>query len=279
MEHNKSIVVLDFGGQYAHLIARRVRQCGVYSEIKDAETSAEELKGAAGIILSGGPQSVYDPKSPQGDPALFDLGIPVLGICYGLHWMTKALGGEVSEGKTKEYGKTKIHIEDSEWSEADGIPQDLTVWMSHGDEVSKLPDGFTRVATSDACANAGFTHKEKKFFAGQFHPEVTHTEYGEQMLANFVKQCDADPWSIKSYTEHIGEYLKKEVGDRKVFMLVSGGVDSTVAFVLLNKVLGEDRVQGLYVDTGMMRKDETVQIKKAFDALGINNLRIEDASE
>ncbi|MBT4119760.1 MAG: glutamine-hydrolyzing GMP synthase [Candidatus Peribacter sp.] len=279
MEHNKSIVVLDFGGQYAHLIARRVRQCGVYSEIKDAETSAEELKGAAGIILSGGPQSVYDPKSPQGDPALFDLGIPVLGICYGLHWMTKALGGEVSEGKTKEYGKTKIHIEDSEWSEADGIPQDLTVWMSHGDEVSKLPDGFTRVATSDACANAGFTHKEKKFFAVQFHPEVTHTEYGEQMLANFVKQCDADPWSIKSYTEHIGEYLKKEVGDRKVFMLVSGGVDSTVAFVLLNKVLGEDRVQGLYVDTGMMRKDETVQIKKAFDALGINNLRIEDASE
>ena len=279
MEDGRSIIVLDFGGQYAHLIARRVRQCGVYSEIRDAETPAAELNNAAGIILSGGPQSVYDSKSPQGDPAIFDLGIPVLGICYGLQWMAKTLGGEVEEGDTKEYGKTKIHIENTEWTAEDGIPQDLTVWMSHGDEVSVLPEGFSRIATSDACTNAGILHKERKLFGVQFHPEVTHTEHGEAMLRNFVEECDADPWSIESYAEHVGDSIKKEVGDRNVFMLVSGGVDSTVAFVLLNKVLGADRVQGLYVDTGLMRKGESTEIDVAFKELGITNLRIEDASD
>jgi len=279
MDHQRSIIVLDFGGQYAHLIARRVRQCGVYSEIKDADTSAQELKNAAGIILSGGPQSVYDPKSPQGDPALFELGIPVLGICYGLHWMTKALGGEVSSGKVKEYGKAQLKVESGKWKVIEGIPEEMQVWMSHGDEVTVLPDGFERIGTSADCANAFIADANRNFSAVQFHPEVVHTEHGQTLIENFVQSCEADPWSIESYIDHIGDALKKEVGDRKVFMLVSGGVDSTVAFVLLNQVLGEDRVQGLYIDTGMMRKDETIQIKKAFDALGINNLRIEDASE
>jgi len=279
MDHNKSIIVLDFGGQYAHLIARRVRQCGVYSEIRDANTSAEDLKNAAGIILSGGPQSVYDKSSPQGDPKIFDLGIPVLGICYGLQWMAKVLGGDVKQGEVKEFGKAKLKVESGKWKVIEGIPEEMTVWMSHGDEVTGLPEGFEQIGTSDDCANAFIANTSKNMYGVQFHPEVVHTENGQMLIENFVKMCAADPWSIKSYTDLVSESLKKEVGDRKVFMLVSGGVDSTVAFVLLNKVLGEDRVQGLYIDTGMMRKDESRQIDAAFKELGIKNLRMEDASE
>ena len=279
MDHNKSIVVLDFGGQYAHLIARRVRQCGVYSEIKDADTSAQELKNAAGIILSGGPQSVYDSKSPQGDTAIFDLDIPVLGICYGLQWMAKALGGEVKQGEVKEYGKANLKVESGKWKVIEGIPDKMQVWMSHGDEVTGLPEGFEQIGTSEDCNNAFIANTSSNVYGVQFHPEVVHTDNGQTLIENFVKMCDVAPWSIKSYIDHVGDSLKKEVGDRKVFMLVSGGVDSTVAFVLLNQVLGEDRVQGLYVDTGMMRKDETKQIDAAFTKLGIKNLRMEDASE
>lgn len=277
--HPKSIVILDFGGQYAHLIASRIRRSGVFSEIRDVETSADELKDAAGIILSGGPQSVYDPKSPKGDPKIFELGIPVLGICYGLQWMTQALGGEVSQGKVKEYGKAVLTIEDEFYDEDEGLPQSYTVWMSHGDEVSALPKGFDRVATSEDCTNAGIADFDRNLFGVQFHPEVVHTEYGNEMLQNFIDVCDGAPWSISSYAEHIGDQIREQVGDRKVFMLVSGGVDSTVAFALLNKVLGQDRVQGLLVDTGLMRKDEVQKIEEAFQPLGYNNLRIEDASE
>lgn len=279
MESSRSIVVLDFGGQYAHLIARRVRQCGVYSEIKDADTSASELKDAAGIILSGGPQSVYDKASPQGDPEIFNLGIPVLGICYGLHWMVHALGGEVSQGKVKEYGKATLRVNSEELTVAESLPEEFTVWMSHGDEASVLPEGFEMVGTSDDCKHAFIADPVRNFFAVQFHPEVVHTEHGQTILEKFVGICDADPWGIDSYIDYIGDYVKKEVGDKKVFMLVSGGVDSTVAFVLLNKVLGPERVQGLYVDTGMMRKNESKQIHDAFEKLGITNLRMEDASE
>lgn len=279
MEHNRSVIVLDFGGQYAHLIARRVRQCGVYSEIRDADTPASELQNAAGIILSGGPQSVYDAASPQGDPAIFELGIPVMGICYGLQWMTNALGGSVEQGTVKEYGRAKLNIENGDLPVTKGLPDAMTVWMSHGDEAKVLPEGFARVGTSDDCGNAFIADVDRNLYAVQFHPEVVHTEYGQTLIENFVSLCDADPWSIDSYADHIGEYVKKEVGDRKVFILVSGGVDSTVAFVLLNKVLGTDRVQGLYVDTGMMRKNESQEIETAFAKLGIDNLRIEYASE
>ncbi len=278
MEHKRSIVVLDFGGQYAHLIARRVRQCGVYSEIRDANTSAEELKDAAGIILSGGPQSVYDDQSPQGDPKIFDLGIPVFGICYGLQWMTQALGGTVTQGKVKEYGKATLSLQSGASKVIQKLPESMTVWMSHGDEVTGLPEGFERIGTSDDCQNAFIAHKENSVYGVQFHPEVVHTEHGQDLLENFVTLCDAEPWSISSYIDHVGDAIRKEVGDRKVFMLVSGGVDSTVAFVLLNQVLGTDRVQGLLVDTGMMRKEEVMMIGRAFEELGIDNLRIEDAS-
>jgi GMP synthase (glutamine-hydrolysing) len=279
MKHKKSIIVLDFGGQYAHLIARRVRQCGVYSEIKDADTPAEELKHAAGIILSGGPQSVYDSESPQGDPGIFDLGIPVFGICYGLQWMVQALGGTVSPGTVKEYGKAKLKVESGKWKVTEGLPEGMTVWMSHGDAVSALPEGFMRIGKSDDCEFAFVAQTEKDLYGVQFHPEVVHTEHGQDLIKNFVSLCNAEPWNIGSYVKNIGDAIKEEVGDRKIFMMVSGGVDSTVAFVLINKILGTDRVQGLLVDTGMMRKDEVLLVGRAFEELGIDNLRIEDASQ
>ncbi|MDD5469692.1 MAG: glutamine-hydrolyzing GMP synthase [Candidatus Peribacteraceae bacterium] len=278
MEHPRGIVIVDFGGHYAHLIASRIRRMGAYAEIKPPETPLEEFRNAAGIILSGGPQSVYEKGSPQADPGILALGIPVLGLCYGLHWMTQALGGEVKPGKVKEYGKTPIRVVEGGGDLLRDCTKGCTVWMSHGDEAAKLPDGFTLTATSDACKHAAFADASRKLFAFQFHPEVTHTEHGEDMLRRFVALCDAEPWSIESYAEHISAQIKREVGDRKVFMLVSGGVDSTVAFTLLNKVLGQERVQGLLVDTGLMRKHEVASIQEAFKPLRITNLRIEDAS-
>ena len=277
--HPKSIVILDYGGQYAHLIASRIRRFGVFTEIREPEVSIDILKDAAGIILSGGPQSVYDEGSPQADPKIFELGIPILGICYGLHWMTQALGGEVKQGKVKEYGHTVIRTVDGGGVLLGDCGENCSVWMSHGDEAAKLPEGFKLIATSDACANAGFADEDRNFFAIQFHPEVTHTEHGGDILRRFTALCDAAPWSIESYSAEVSEQIKKEVGDRKVFMLVSGGVDSSVAFKLLNDVLGTDRVQGLIVDTGLMRKGEVPLVLQAFKDLGIENLRAEDASK
>src|SRR3989338_780395 len=292
MAHPRSIVILDFGGQYAHLIARRIRQCGVYSEIRPPETPADDLRDSAGIILSGGPQSVYDEGSPQANPAILHLGVPVLGLCYGLHWMTQALGGTVKAGKVKEYGRTEVctvngggfllaSLKRKKREAGSGKREAMTftVWMSHGDEAVKLPEGFARIATSNACANAAFADERRKLFALQFHPEVTHTEHGQEILARFVALCDAAPWSVGGYAKEIEDTIRREVGARKAFMLVSGGVDSSVAFTLLNKVLGADRVQGLLIDTGLMRKDEVGRIREAFDALRITNLHIEDASE
>jgi GMP synthase (glutamine-hydrolysing) len=276
--HPKSIVILDYGGQYAHLIASRVRRFGVFTEIREPETSIDILKDAAGIILSGGPQSVYDEGSPQADPKIFELGVPVLGICYGLHWMTQILGGEVKQGKVKEYGQMKLRIENDKLKITKGLPGEITVWMSHGDEAIRLPEGFERFGTSDSCANAAFSDEDRNFFAIQFHPEVTHTEHGGDILRRFTALCDAAPWSIESYSAEVSQQIKKEVGDHKVFMLVSGGVDSSVAFKLLNDVLGTDRVQGLIVDTGLMRKGEVPLVMQAFKDLGIENLRAEDAS-
>ncbi|MDD4319241.1 MAG: glutamine-hydrolyzing GMP synthase [Candidatus Peribacteraceae bacterium] len=274
-----SIVILDSGGQYAHLIGNRVRRLGAFSEIRVAETPAKDLKGAAGIILSGGPQSVYDKGSPQMDNGIFDLGVPVLGICYGHQWVAHALGGEVKPGKKKEYGHADIDVTEPGSPLFRGLPLRFGVWMSHGDEVVRLPEGFKRTALSETCRIAAMADEERKIFGVQFHLEVTHTQHGMEMLKRFVDLCVPAPWAIESYAKHIGEALREEVKDRKVFMLVSGGVDSTVAFTLLNEVLGKERVQGLLVDTGLMRKDEVKKIEEAFVPLGITNLHIEDASE
>lgn len=274
-----SIVILDSGGQYAHLIGNRVRRLGAFSEIRVAETRASELAGASGIILSGGPQSVYDAGSPQMDKAIFDLGVPILGICYGHQWIGHALGGTVTPGKIKEYGHADIRVSDRSAPLFRGLPDAFGVWMSHGDEVTTLPPGFSVSASSSTCAIAAMSNVDRRIFGVQFHVEVTHTQHGMEILRRFVDLCSPAPWSLEGFGKRIGEEIRREVGDRNVFMLVSGGVDSSVAFTLLNEVLGKRRVQGLLVDTGLMRKDEVKHLREAFDRLGIENLRIEDASE
>ncbi len=273
-----AIVILDFGGQYAHLIASRVRRFGYPSYIFPAEVDPNLLKNAAGIILSGGPQSVYEAGSPQANPKIFDLAVPILGLCYGHQWLAHALGGKVTPAKVKEYGPTKISI-NAETPVFSKLPKDFTVWMSHGDEVSTLPAGFIATASSKDCAIAAMADLKRKIFGIQFHIEVTHSEHGMEILKAFVDFCSPVQWSIKSYADHVSAEIKKEVGNRNVFMLVSGGVDSTVAFRLLNKVLGKDRVQGMIVDTGLMRKNEVKLIVDALKKDGLDNLHVKDASE
>jgi GMP synthase (glutamine-hydrolysing) len=276
--HPGSIVILDFGGQYAHLIARRVRESGAFSQILPPETPASALKDVAGIILSGGPQSVYDAGSPQADPAIVELGKPILGICYGHHWIAHTMGGEVKPGKVKEYGHTEISVMEG-GPLFNGLPNKFVVWMSHGDEVTRLPEGFVVSASSETCAHAALSNQAKNIYTVQFHLEVVHSQHGSDILKKFVDLCGAKPWSMKGSVQRIGDEILSEVSSRRVFMMVSGGVDSTVAFTLLNEVIGPERVQGLLVDTGLMRKDEVRKIKDAFDLLGIENLYIIDASD
>ena len=277
--HPKSIVILDFGGQYAHLIASRIRRFGYKSFILPAETEASTLKKAAGIILSGGPQSVYDKGSPQADLKIFDLGIPVLGLCYGQHWIGHVLGGKTTSANVKEYGQTEISVVEPQSTLFTGLPKSFTVWMSHGDEVVRLPLGFITVASSKDCVNAAMENPKYRIFGIQFHIEVAHTEHGFELLRRFVDLCAPAPWSVESYSAEVSEQIQREVGERKVFMLVSGGVDSTVAFTLFNKVLGPKRVEGLLIDTGLMRKGEITAIQAAFKKIGIKNLQVKDASK
>lgn len=279
MDKSEKIVVLDFGGQYAHLIANRIRRLSVYSEIKDGEVNADELKDYKGIILSGGPSSVSEQASPKCDKAIFDLGIPILGICYGHQAMVHALGGEVSSGAYKEYGFATLEV-----LRQDGIFADLTnqeqVWMSHGDTVTKLPEGFETIGSTTKCKEAAIANFSKNFYGIQFHAEVTHTPKGMGIFSAFLDLCEVKrTWSIQNFLDEEIERIKKQVGDNKVFMMVSGGVDSTVAFVMLEKALGAENLYGLYVDTGFMRKDETTKIKNSLDALGFKNFHVYDASE
>ena len=206
------------------------------------------------------------------------MDIPILGLCYGHQWLAHQLGGEVKGGKVKEYGQAEIAI-DRPCEVLRSVPQTTIVWMSHGDEVTRVPEGFSVVAHSPTCAVAAMADEVRRFYGLQFHIEVTHTKEGMRILENFVKFCGPAPWKIDDFVGVIGDQLKKQVGKKKVFMLVSGGVDSTVAFTLLNKVLGPKRVQGLIVDTGLMRKGEVAMIIDAFRELGVTNLRVEDASD
>lgn len=267
-----TIAVLDFGGQYAHLIANRTRRLNVYSEILDSNTPAEKLKEYKGIILSGGPQSVYDENSPQCDPQLFYLGIPVLGICYGLQIMVHKKGGHVSSGKIKEYGFARLNL-----SKRKGIFEDLepeeNVWMSHGDEVTSLPEGMEIVGSTDNCANAAIADFDKNLYGVQFHPEVTHTDHGMKILDNFLKITGAKrEWNLDKFIENELEAIKKKVGDNNVFMLISGGVDSTVAYKLIQKAIGTKRTYGLFVDTGLIREHEREEVEEAYKKAGIENV-------
>lgn len=272
------IIILDFGGQYAHLIARRIRQLGVYSEIMPNDTNPEDLKDAKGIILSGGPSSVYAENAPKMDKSIFDLGIPILGICYGHQLTAKELGGEVVSGETKEYGFASL--EPKETDIFHGLHGKQQVWMSHGDTVEKLPAGFESIGTTEDCLTAAIENKEKKIYGLQFHPEVTHTTHGMKILENFVNITKAKKeWDMENFIGQKVQEIKDFVKDKKVFLLVSGGVDSTVCFALLEKALGSERVYGLNVDNGMMRKNEAQMIKKNLEEHHFTNFHIVDASE
>lgn len=275
----RPILLLDFGSQFAHLIANRIRRIGAYSDIVPISISAQEIadRNPAGIILSGGPQSVFSPESPQPDAGIFDLGIPLFGICYGHQLLAQHFGGEIRSGE-KEFGEAIFSHTSS--SLFQNIPKESTVWMNHGDSVFSLPEGFETTGETKDCSIAAFEQKEKKIVSVQFHPEVTHSEYGMTILENFVDMCGTKGnWNTQMMLENTITEIQEHVGDRKVFLMVSGGVDSSVAFSLLNKALGEDRVYGLFVDTGLLRKNERESVKKMLAEAGFKNLHVAEESD
>ena len=275
------ILVLDFGSQTAQLIARRIRDFGVYSEIVTAETvcRGEILEDVKGLILSGSPYSVYEDGAPVPDSSIYSTGLPVLGICYGFQRMTEDLGGKVGRLEKTEYGRSRIkYLENSPLF--DGIPENFISWMSHGDSIEKLGEGFSLIARSEhhtACAY----NSEKKLYGIQFHPEVTHCEYGVNLLENFVCGiCGAEKgWDMDSYLRQEIPEIQKAGDGRDVLLLISGGVDSTVVGGLLLKALPSSRVHLMYIDTGMMRKNESAEVEKGLLRLGAENLYMIDASE
>ncbi len=275
----QKIGVLDFGGQYAHLIANRVRRMGVYSEIVSPTAALADIEHYQALIFSGGPSSVYAENAPKFNPEILNFPKPILGICYGHQLIAQTLGGEVKPGEVKEYGIARINIETN-----DGIFSDLakeeTVWMSHGDSVKKLAPGFKITASTPDCPIAAVENSERKIYGMQFHPEVTHSVNGLEMMKNFLREagCTFD-WNLESYLEDSIKNIQKQADGRKVFLLVSGGVDSNVAFSLLNKALGDENVYGLHVDNGFMRKDESAWVKETLHEAGFDNFHVVDAGD
>ncbi len=269
--------MLDTGGQYTHLIARRVRELGVYADVQPSDIPAAELKFRRGIIISGGPASVYQPGSPAIDPEILGLGIPVLGICYGHQLIAHHLGGTVQKGTRGEYGPAHLSLscDDALWN---GVV-DSQIWMSHFDVVSSVPPGFRTTGSSGVSGIAAMSDPARRLFGIQFHPEVVHTYAGKQILENFVFGiCGArTDWNVSQRVPIIEEQIRATVGDRSIFFFVSGGVDSTVAYTLCLRALGPDRVFGIYVDTGLMRKAETEFVRGVFRELGAKNFLVDDA--
>ncbi len=276
---HQKIAVLDFGGQYAHLIANRVRRLGVYSEILDNEIHADQLKDYKGIILSGGPMSVNSEYAPKCDPRIFNLGIPILGICYGHQLMQHMLHGVVVPGRMQEYGLAELTVTKS-IGILEGIKSPSRVWMSHFDMVKELAEGFEIIGSTPDCLTTALANIDKNFYGIQFHTEVTHTEEGMKILDNFLNICKVSrDWSIEQFIEEEITEIKNKIGDKKVFLLVSGGVDSTVCFALLEKALGTDRVYGMLVDTGLMRLNEAEKVKKYLTKAGFSNLHVADKKD
>lgn len=280
MQIQNKIGIIDFGGQYAHLISSRVRRLGAYTEIISNEENISKYKEFSGIIFSGGPSSVYDLDSPNITNEIFDLNIPILGICYGHQLLMHKLGGTVQSSHNREYGKASIDIYKESSNELIiGMDKKEVVWMSHGDEVKKLPEGFYKFASTLDCEYAGVYHPQKKIYGIQFHPEVTHTQKGNQLLKNFVQICGlTGSWNMHKYLEEKLTEIKTLTKDKKIFMMISGGVDSTVSYILISKALGKEKVIGLLVDTGFMRKNEILDLQEKLKKLHIN-LTVYDASE
>ncbi len=275
------ILIIDFGAQYAQLIARRVRECKVYSEIVPKEIKPEEIrkKKPKGIILSGGPASVYAKNAPSCDPKLFDLGLPVLGICYGMQIMAQMLGGEVRRTGRSEYGKAHLKITAPSLLLSE-LPEKQQVWMSHRDAVVKSPEGFVKIAQTEASPVAAFENGERKLFGVQFHPEVVHTPFGLEILKNFLfKACGCLPtWTKVSIIEEAVKYVRKEVGEGKAICALSGGVDSSVAALLVHRAIG-DRLTCVFVDHGLLRAGEAEQVVETFKKNFHINLVHVNASE
>ena len=276
----QSILVLDFGGQYNQLIARRVRECNVYCEVKPYTMSLEDIKAfdPMGIIFTGGPNSVYDEKSPQVDPAIFELGVPVLGICYGCQLIAHNLGGCVTaatDDSAREYGKTETYY-NTDCRLFKGLPKQGVSWMSHGDYMEKVPEGFDLVAHSDACPNVAICDEKRGFYGVQFHPEVNHTEHGTDMIRNFLYEvCGAKgEWTMGDYCKTAIAQIREKVGSGKVLLALSGGVDSSVAAALLAEAVGSQLTCG-FVDHGLMRKNEGDEVEAAFSKWDLNFVRVD----
>ncbi len=277
----QEIIVIDFGSQYTQLIARRIRELKVYSEIIPCTASFSEIeeRKPQGIILSGGPASVFEKDAPSIEKRIFNLRIPILGICYGMQLITHLLGGKVSKAKKREYGKAILKIDDNSTLFSD-VKDNSVVWMSHGDKIIEMPKGFHRIAHTENSPYAAIADFQRKIFALQFHPEVAHTEEGKKILSNFIfKICDCKPsWNMHSFIKTAIEDLREKVGKHKVVCALSGGVDSTVTAVLVHKAIG-DALTCIFVDNGLLRAGEREKVEKMLKENFHINLRVIDASD
>ena len=277
----EKILILDFGSQYTQVIARRVRECRVYSEILPFRTKASEIKKLrpSGIILSGGPASVYAAKAPQVDKKIYDLGIPVLGICYGMQLIAHGLGGKVERSAAREYGPGQLQG-DPKCALFDKLPAKLEVWNSHGDKITKLPAGFRPLGKTENSPHAVIGDTKRHIYGLQFHPEVVHTPRGKEILANFVHRicsCTSN-WTMESFIDRTCREIRKQVGEGRVILGLSGGVDSSVAAVLLHKAIG-DRLTCIFVNNGLLRANEATAVEKLFSREFRIRMKTVDASE
>lgn len=278
MKNHQYVLIIDFGGQYNQLIARRVREHNVYCEVKPYTTPLEQLKALnpIGIIFTGGPNSVYLEESPHISKEIFEWGVPILGICYGCQLMAYTLGGEVTpaqDDSAREYGKTKTYY-NTKCKLFQGLPEQGISWMSHSDYMARVPEGFALVAHSDACPNVAIADETRGFYGVQYHPEVNHTEFGQDMLRNFLyKVCGATgDWTMEDYCKTAIAAVREQVGDGKVLLGLSGGVDSSVAAALLAEAVG-NQLTCVFVDHGLMRKNEGDEVEAAFKKWDINFVR------
>jgi GMP synthase (glutamine-hydrolysing) len=278
---DEKVLILDFGAQYAQLIARRVREQHVYCEIVRHDITAERVREIAprGIILSGGPASVYEPGAPKCDPAIFRLGIPVLGICYGLHLACEALGGKVDGVPTREFGRASVHI-NSHADLFDGLPDDIEAWMSHGDQVSNVSGQFVPLAATKTCPIAAVKHSQLPVYGVQFHPEVTHTPLGSRVLGNFVaKICGCTgAWQLGDFAEQTVEQIRQRVGADRVICGLSGGVDSSVVAALIYRAIGP-QLSCILIDNGLLRKDEAASVIEEFSSHFRTDLHVVQAED